>query len=50
MKHYLSMEDKSYVLHLADIPVQMNRDDEVWLNKIFGEDFQPTVDYYYNGT
>ena len=44
------MEDKRNVLHLADIPVQANRDDEVWLNKVFGEAFQAPVDYYYNGT
>ena len=40
------MEDKSNVLHLADIPVQTNRDDEVWLKKVFGEAFQTSVDNY----
>ena len=46
---YLGAEDKSNVLHLADIPVQTNRDDEAWLDKVFGVAFQPPLDYY-NGT
>ena len=50
---HLGAEDKSNILHLADIKAQTNKEDEAWLNKVFGEAFEAPLDFkhfYYNVT
>ena len=42
----LAAEDKSNVLHLADIPVFTNKEDETCINRLFGDAFQAPVDFY----